>query len=375
MRVAVVISQTPPIASGVARIAARMESGLRERGCEVDVFSAWELPRVFRGEYRFVYALPLFREMLERQPYDVINIHGPVPTFSDVLLLLCSASRQRFGKAQIVYTHHWDVDISRTTASAAWVYNSMTRIIARQADLVVASSAAYCKSFARFVPDGRRRVIPWGMDNCFLHSAVPQKNDEFTMLYVGQLRPYKGVDVLLRAFAHLEGCRLVIAGDGHCREKYAQLAKTLGLQNATFLGRVSDQELRNLYATSHVVVLPSVSRLEAFGIVLLEGMGAGCVPVASRLPGVADTVADAGYTFPVGDVLSLAHTMDLLKSDRRLLNRLSHRAWRRAQTYSWDATCQGYMRAFVDVCQRGLELQIQHVPLSFLTEFRFPNPL
>ena len=376
MRIAIVISQTPPIASGVARIAARMESGLRERGCEVDVFSASELPRVFWGEYRFVNALPLFREILERRAYDIINIHGPVPTFSDVLLLLCSANRQRLGGARIVYTHHWDVDISKITAPAACLYNLLTRIIARQADLVVTSSMAYSESFSLFVPTKKRRVIPWGMDGCFLRPTVPHKADEFTILYVGQLRPYKGADMLLRAFGHLEGCKLVIVGDGHCREKYTRLAEALNLRNVVFEGRVSDEELKNLYAISHVIVLPSVSRLEAFGIVLLEGMGAGCVPVASNLPGVADTVGDAGLTFEVGDATSLARALDLLKTDRFLLNRLSHRALSRARTYSWHATCQGYLSVCAGICQqRALKPQVQYAPLSFLTELRFPSPL
>jgi len=432
MRIAIVISQTPPIVSGVARVAARMESGLRERGYEVEVFSASELPRVVWGEYRFLNSLPLFREIVERQPYDIINIHGPVPTFSDVLFLLCIATRQRLRGSQIVYTHHWDVDMSRTTALATWVYNLLTRIIASRADLVVTSSVAYSESFSLFVPAEKRRVIPWGVDSHFLCPTVPHKADEFTILYVGQLRPYKGVDVLLKALAHLKECRAIIVGDGHCRDKYPQLARKLNLHKVIFTGRVSDEELKNLYAISHVIVLPSVSRLEAFGIVLLEGMGAGCVPVASSLPGVVDTVGDSGLTFKVGDAASLARTLDLLKTDHLLLNWLSQKAWARAQTFSWDATCRGYSSTFADVCQQvpgegvekrtddtkalgrcptpgrktapdraivsrtgrpavdsphwadpvltystlsPVEQQVQHIRLSFLTELRFPSPL
>lgn len=375
MRIAIVISQTPPIASGVARIAARLEAGLQRRGHKVDVFSASRLPRLFLGEFRFVNALPLLREILERGPYDVINIYGPVPTFSDVMLLFLAASRHRLHGARIIYSHVWDVEISRMANLFTWVYNLGTRLIARLADYVVVSNQSHHDDLARFVPADRVRTIPWGVDDYFICPSIPRKADEFTILFVGQLRPYKGVDILLRAFAHLEACRLIIVGDGHCRDKYIRLAKTLGLQNVVFKGRVSDEELRNLYNVSHVIVLPSVSRLEAFGIVLLEGMGAGCVPVASNLPGVRDTVGDAGFTFEVGDASSLAHALGLLKTDYSLVNRLSRLAWSRAQTYSWDATCQGYLSAFADVCQRELARQVQHIPLLFLTELRFPDPL
>ena len=376
MRIAIVISQTPPIASGVARIAARLESGYRKRGHEVDVFSASGLPRFFLKEFRFVNALPLLREILEREPYDVISIYGPVPTFSDVLLLLLAANQSCLNGARIVYSHVWDVDISRITAPLEWVYNMGARLMARLADCVTVSSQSHYDDLVRFVPVHRVRIIPWGVDDCFICPTIPRKADEFTILYVGQLRPYKGADVLLRAFGHLEDCKLVIVGEGHCRDKYTQLAETLNLRNVTFKGRVSDEELKNLYAISHVIVLPSVSRLEAFGIVLLEGMGAGCVPVASNLPGVTDTVGDAGLMSKVGDAASLARALDLLKTDYHLLNRLSHKAWARAQTFSWEATCQGYLTAFADVYQQiPVNQQVQYVSLSFLTELRFPNPL
>jgi glycosyltransferase involved in cell wall biosynthesis len=175
MRIAIVISQTPPITSGVARIAARMESGLRERGCGVDVFSASKLPRVFWGEYRFVNVLPLFHEILERQPYDVINIFGPVPTFSDVLLLLLTASRHRLRGVRIVYSHVWDVEISRMTAPLTWAYNSGTRQIARLADYVVVSSQSHYDDLVRFVPADRVRIVPWGIDDSFICPTMPRK--------------------------------------------------------------------------------------------------------------------------------------------------------------------------------------------------------
>jgi glycosyltransferase involved in cell wall biosynthesis len=351
MRVAIIISQTPPIASGVARIAARMASGLEECGCEVDVFSASELPRVFWGEYRFVNCLPLFRQLLRQGPYDVINIHGPVPTFSDILLLLCYAQRRRLGGAKIVYTHNWDVDISKATSPMSWIYNLLTKIIARPSDIVITSSKAYNEGFSRFIPPEKRRIIPYGLDNCLVCPTIPAKADEFTILYVGQLRPYKGVEVLLKAAKQLNDCKVLVVGDGHCNDKYTRLANKLDLQNVTFKGRVSDEELKQLYSISHVIVLPSVSRLEAFGLVLLEGMGAGCVPVASHLPGVIETVGDCGLTFETGDAASLAKKLTLLKTDPHLLHHLSQKAWAKAKTYSWEGSCKDYLMAYFDVCQ------------------------
>ncbi len=346
MKIALVISQAPPIISGVAKIAARLESGLKECGCDVDVFSASELPRVFYGEYRFVNSRPLFQKILDQGPYDIINIHGPVPTFSDFLMIYFTINRHRLKGAKIIYTHHWDVDLSKITTPLTWIYNYLSRIIAKQSDMLVTSSKDYNESFSHFISMDRRRVIPWGVDRFFLWPIIPKKAEEFTILYVGQLRPYKGADILLKACAYLKDCKIIFAGEGDCREKYYRLAKKLSLENVSFKGCVTDVELKNLFGHSHVVVLPSVSRLEAFGLVLLEGMGAGCVPVASDLAGVRETVKDAGLTFKVGDAISLAQKINLLKNTPELMNQLSNSAWVKAQSYNWDTTCQEYLNTF-----------------------------
>jgi rhamnosyl/mannosyltransferase len=170
---------------------------------------------------------------------------------------------------------------------------------------------------------------------------------------VGQLRPYKGLEVLLKASEHLDDCDVIVVGEGHGRDKYIQLVNSLNLPNVTFKGRVSDGELKDLYANSHVIVLPSISRLEAFGIVLLEGMGAGCVPVASNLPGIMDTIGDTGVIFPKGNIASLAHAFERLRNDRQLFQQLSTAAHKRARMFSWEATLRGYLEAFAFVSSSG----------------------
>jgi putative methionine-R-sulfoxide reductase with GAF domain len=106
----------------------------------------------------------------------------------------------------------------------------------------------------------------------------------------------------------------------------------------TLRGRVSDAELFDAFARSHVIVLPSNTRAEGFGLVLLEGMVAGCVPLVSQLPGVTDVVGDAGFSFPVGDEAALASLLVCLRDNPNLLNVYSARARERARQYSWQRT-------------------------------------
>ena len=99
-----------------------------------------------------------------------------------------------------------------------------------------------------------------------------------------------------------------------------------------------DEEVARLYRRAHVVVLPAGSRMEAFGITLVEGMRAGCVPVASALPGVTDVVGDAGYIFPPGNADALALILASLSLNDAEWRRRSGRAEEASRQYSWERT-------------------------------------
>jgi glycosyltransferase involved in cell wall biosynthesis len=156
------------------------------------------------------------------------------------------------------------------------------------------------------------------------------------VLFVGRLVPYKGLDVLLHALhRHPVHLPLVIAGDGPQRRALESLAAQLGVRTR-FLGRVSDQELPDLYRNAALTVLPSVNRQEAFGISLLESMACGTPVVASDLPGVAQLARLGGIVAPPGNAGVLG-----LQLRRALDSDTIHRGHALAdpihQGYSWEA--------------------------------------
>ena len=92
MRILVIITEAPPIMSGVARVGEELALRLRAAGHAVDLLSSNEIPRIALGELRLSSMLwkgfgPAFLRLRE---YDVIHIHGPAPTFSDVALLFAA---------------------------------------------------------------------------------------------------------------------------------------------------------------------------------------------------------------------------------------------------------------------------------------------
>ena len=98
-------------------------------------------------------------------------------------------------------------------------------------------------------------------------------DDEPLALFVGRLVPHKGIGILIRSLTFTQRGKLLIIGDGPYKNWLVNLVKKLDLNDRViFVGPVDDYWLPSYYSATDVVVLPSTSRLEAFGIVGLEGL-------------------------------------------------------------------------------------------------------
>lgn len=348
LNVLVLTSEAPPIVSGISRCVDRLTQGLRKRGHNVDVLSSVQIPRVAVGECRLSSLALCWPDIARRlRDYDVINLHGPVPTMSDVFLLLAGARR----RVPIVYTHHSAIEI-RGVERICRAYNRAHRRLARRADLILATSQHYATT--ELVAGGPpTRVVPWGTD---VRPAVerPSREGPLRVLFVGQMRTYKGLEWLLPAVAGRPELVLTLVGDGPRRRIYEQTAARLGADNVRFLGRVPDEVLHAEYDASDVIVLPSVTKAEAFGLVVLEGMAAGCVPVVSDLPGVRDVVAEAGVVVPPRDAAALRTALlELVADDARRAD-LARLARKRAEGLGWDACVDAYEDALLEVARTAV---------------------
>jgi rhamnosyl/mannosyltransferase len=278
--------------------------------------------------------------------YDVVNLHGPVPTMSDVVLLLAGARRG----TPILYTHHSALAV-RGAETLSRVYNRLHRILSGRADRILTTSEHYAEEERR-AGGPAVEVVPWGVDVRPQPLRPVVDGAPLRVLFVGQMRPYKGLEWLIPAVAGRPGLELTLIGDGAHRAEYEALAGSA--DNVLFTGRVSDEDLHRAYDTHDVVVLPSVTQAEAFGLVVLEGMAAGCVPVVSNLPGVRDLVADTGLVVGTRDVDALAAALDGLAADRSRLVSLGRKARRRAESLSWDTCVERYESAMIaTVADRG----------------------
>lgn len=170
-----------------------------------------------------------------------------------------------------------------------------------------------------------------------------------TLLFFGLLRAYKGIDVLVRALAHMPDARVVVAGDPlDPVEPLQELAHELGVDDRIEwrLGFLPDAEVAQLMHDATLVVLP-YRRTDASGV-LATAIGHGRPAVVTDVGSLGETIRDfgAGEVVPPGDERALAEACTRLLSDRERLAAAFEgtRAARRALT--WDAAAREHERVY-----------------------------
>lgn len=200
------------------------------------------------------------------------------------------------------------------------------------------------------------QVIPNGVDaDTLTPGPAEERYAEPTFLYLGRLKRYKGVDLILRALARLgdrtPAPRLLVAGTGDHAQALRSLAEELGVASRVeFLGFVPEERKLELFRRSWVHVLTSPK--EGWGIANVEAAACGTPTVASDAPGLRDSVVhgETGYLVPHGDVDALAETLVHILDEPELRARLGEQARALAVRYSWDAAAdamEGFLQRVV----------------------------
>jgi glycosyltransferase involved in cell wall biosynthesis len=207
-----------------------------------------------------------FRELVDWA--DVINYHFPWP-FADFMHFIARVNKKT------VITYH--SDIVRQAKLMRFYAPLMTRFL-KAADRIVCTSPNYLESSEHLTGlRDKTEVIPLALndssypelDNTILEKARQQYGEKF-FLFVGVLRYYKGLHILLDAIQNAK-FKVVIVGSGPIERELKARARELHLDNLVFTGYISDQEKVALFNLCLAVVLPSYLRSEAFGVTLLEG--------------------------------------------------------------------------------------------------------
>lgn len=354
MKIAQIVCVFPPYQSGMGNSVMSLASGLIDRGHDVSVFT----PTILQEEdLSFTEKIsgkepsnPQLREKTdfarrlspplkygnsawlpqlkkELDGFDLVHLHYPF--FGTANLL--RKWKKKNPTTPFVITYHMD-NLAYGWQGLFFRYYArfwMPRILG-MADLLIGSTLDYIKAsdaarIYKMAPE-KWMEIPFGVDTekfkprqkpAFLARRHGLDSNLPTVIFVGGMdnpHYFKGFSVLLRALCVLKkrgfDFQAVFVGEGEKRQEFEMMSVGMGLKNKVFfVGRASDRDLPYYYNLADLLVLPSINRCEAFGIVLLEAMASGVPVIASDLPGVRKVAADGGVIFPVGDYGALADEM------------------------------------------------------------------
>ncbi len=165
-----------------------------------------------------------------------------------------------------------------------------------------------------------------------LFKILPEAYRLYDFVFVGRLVSDKGVDVAIKAVAKLVKTTTYkkvifnIIGDGPEKANLQKMVVESGLQhNVKLLGAYHGEALVHCLNRHRFILVPSTWQ-EPFGIVALEGMACGCLPIVSDTGGLPDAVGTSGLTFKAGDSTSLFNAMKRILVDDELENVLRSKA-------------------------------------------------
>jgi glycosyltransferase involved in cell wall biosynthesis len=192
----------------------------------------------------------------------------------------------------------------------------------------------------RGIPRERIKVIYPGIDTQRFTPEPQLRDPRPLFVYLGRLKRYKGVDVVLRSFARLGDpqARLFIAGSGDARAGLERLAASLDLgDRVRFLGFIPEEEKLALLRRAWALLFASPK--EGWGITNLEAAACATPVIASDSPGLRESVRDGetGFLVPHGDVGAMTARIRELTSSPRLVAILGAAARAFAERFSWDA--------------------------------------
>jgi phosphatidylinositol alpha-mannosyltransferase len=271
--------------------------------------------------------------------FDVAHLHEPLAPTAGYGLVLTAP-------LPMVGTYH-------RSGVSRWVtpLKPLVELVGKRMQIKVAVSEAARATGVRS-GGGTFEVLFNGVDVRRFESAEPLRDEEGrpAVLFLGRHEPRKGLDVLLDAFEKVERSAVLwVAGDGPSRE--VQRRRHPESDRVRWLGLLSDEEVACRLAGADILCAPSLQG-ESFGVVLLEGMAAGCAVVASDIEGYRSAAGGHAVLVPPGDVPALARALatalaDAEEGSGQSATEARNAATEHARAWSMDTLAERYVDVYI----------------------------
>lgn len=309
------------------------------------------------------FSLAAFRELARMaEDADVVHYHFPWP-FMDLAHFV-----SRIKKPSLV-TYHSDIVRQKQLLR---LYQPLKHRFLQSVDTIVATSPNYMASSA--VLDRYRdktRVITYGLDKTIYPEPDQARMDKWRtqigerfFLFVGVLRYYKGLHILLDAVANTD-YPVVIVGAGPIENELKAHAERLGLTHVLFVGALDEADKVALLTLCYALVFPSHLRSEAFGISLLEGAMYGKPMISSEI-GTGTTYinidAETGLVVPPSDPQAFGEAMRTLWDNPELAAAMGKRAEARYwELFTAEQMAKSYTALYHELVARHATVALAQV--------------
>ncbi|MDO8428055.1 MAG: glycosyltransferase family 4 protein [Candidatus Diapherotrites archaeon] len=230
---------------------------------------------------------PAFGILSEIKPYDLLHIHG-LSFFSDFLLF----TRFIHKKPIILNTHGGIFHTNPKKWHKRIYFFGLQKFLLKKASLIIADSENDFKIFSQIVPESKIKIIPNPVDIEKFQTRKQEKQPN-TFLFVGRFSKNKRIDLLIQTFAEMQkqikNAQLWIVGkdfDGIKTSLVQQIRKFNLGTSVQILENINDSQLVEIYTKAEFFM--SASEYEGFGVSVIEGMAAGCIPILNKISAFED---------------------------------------------------------------------------------------
>lgn len=325
----------------------------------IDGIQVYRLPYMFKissTPINLVWKRKL-QAIIEKEKPDIINGHIPVPYIADVAARIAKQKGIPF-----ILTYHNDLTGSNPLIEllSRCYYKFMGNTTLDIAQTIITTSQHYGMTspyLSKYL--SKQKVVPPGVDiekYQFKPSNILQENyniqNEKTVLFVGQLNResmHKGLHYLIKAIHDANRrmpIKLIVAGKGNYLTQYKEYAKEENIDHSVvFTGYIPEEDLIKLYGACDLVVLPSYTRAEGFGMVLLEAQACGTPVIGSNVGGIPCALKDGetGLLVPPKDIQKLSQAITTLLGDDVLMRKMGLEGMKHVRDeFTWEKSAQTY---------------------------------
>ena len=349
---------------GMQRVATELHSALEARD------DVWMRTVALRSSWKWLHikVVPFLVWVAARLGRDAAAHRADAILFTSMTtalpLLIAGPALKKKGIQLAAIVHGLDVTDPNP------MYQMAVRHLCGMLDAVMPVSRATGEELvARGLPRERVHVVPNAVDldrfegvaasrseptRVHIAGALPLPDDAFLLVTVGRQVRRKGFVWFIENVMPKLPERVIfwLAGDGPERENIEAAIERAGLQQRVrCLGKISEEELVELYRRGKLFVMPNIvvpGDMEGFGIVMLEAGACGLPTLAADLEGIRDVIDDGvnGWFAPTEDAEAFAARIKSLLDDPDGLRKASKRATEYVtSTFRWDSTAQRYLDA------------------------------